>query len=158
MLRIIKYFLNRSNFHNLPCVHNRLHSQLDNTAITKLYKFDNREPVRINPADAKKYGIANGDTVEVYNDRGRLLAGAVVTADIRQGVIAIEEGAWYSPEVPGQKGTRCNSGHCNVVSSSIPTSQFAQATSVNSTLVAIKKATDVKGANQAHMAPKTIDA
>lgn len=136
----------------------RLHSQLDNTAITKLYKFDNREPVRINPADAKKYGIANGDTVEVYNDRGRLLAGAVVTPDIRQGVIAIEEGAWYSPEVPGQKGTRCNSGHCNVVSSSIPTSQFAQATSVNSTLVAIKKATDVKGANQAHMAPKTIDA
>lgn len=135
----------------------RVHSQLDNSWLTKLYKIKDREPVRLNPSDAKKYGIANGDIVEIYNSRGKILAGAVVTEDIRQGVIAIEEGAWYSPEIPGDKESRCNSGHCNVLTSSRPSSQMAQATTVNTTLVAIKKATDIKNDNKAYSAPKTIN-
>jgi len=100
----------------------RIHSQLDNTWITNLYKVKGREPVRINPVDAKKYGVVNGDLVEVYNSRGKVLAGAVVTEDIRPGVVAIEEGAWYSPEDAGDKNSRCNSGHCNILTSSRPTS------------------------------------
>jgi len=70
----------------------RIHSQLDNTWITNLYKVKGREPIRINPEDAKKFGVKNGDLVEVYNKRGKILAGAVVTKDIRPGVVAIEEG------------------------------------------------------------------
>ncbi|NCB82477.1 MAG: twin-arginine translocation signal domain-containing protein [Bacilli bacterium] len=136
----------------------RGHSQLDNSWLTTLYKVQGREPVRINPKDAKKYGIANGDVVEVYNARGRILAGAVVTEDIRPSVIAIEEGAWYSPEGVFGKDERCNSGHCNVLTSSRPSSQMAQATSVNTTLVAIKKAEGVEKQNAAYTAPKTIDA
>ena len=134
----------------------RLHSQLDNVWIANLYKVKGREPVRINPEDAKKYGISNGDLVEVYNKRGKVLAGAVVTKDIRQGVVAIEEGAWYSPEDASKGGSRCNSGHCNVLTSSRPSSQMAQATTANTTLVGIKKAEGVIGANQAHSMPKTM--
>ncbi len=107
----------------------RVHSQLDNSWLTTLYKVQGREPVQHNPKDAKKYGIVNGDVVEVYNARGRILAGAVVTEDIRLGVIAIEEGAWYSPEGVFGKDERCNSGHCNVLTSS--SSIFRNGTSNN---------------------------
>jgi len=133
----------------------RIHSQLDNTWITAMYKIKGREPIRINPKDAKKYGVTNGDLVEVYNARGKVLAGAVVTEDIRPGVVAIEEGAWYSAENSGDSKSRCNSGHCNVLTSSRPSSQMAQATTANTTLVAIKKAEGTIGANQAYSMPKT---
>ena len=33
----------------------------------------------INPQDAGKLGIADGDIVRVFNDRGQMLAGAYVT-------------------------------------------------------------------------------
>ena len=132
----------------------RVHSQLDNVWLTKLYKVQDREPVRINPKDAQKYGINDGDIVELFNNRGRILAGAVVTSDISEGVVAIEEGAWYSPEFAEVNKSRCNSGHVNVLTSSRPTSQMAQATSVNTTLVGIKKATGPITPNLAYNPPK----
>jgi trimethylamine-N-oxide reductase (cytochrome c) len=135
----------------------RKHSQLDNTWIAELYKIKGREPIRINPIDAKKYGVSNGDLVEVYNGRGRLLAGAVVTKDIREGVVAIEEGAWYSPENPMVEDSRDNSGLANVLTSSRPTSHASQSCAANTALVAIKKAEGVISANQAHMMPKTTN-
>jgi trimethylamine-N-oxide reductase (cytochrome c) len=134
----------------------RIHSQLDNTWIKNLYKIANREPIRINSNDAKKLGIKSGDLVEVYNKRGSILAGAIVTDDIRSGVVAIEEGAWYSPENPAKEGSRCNSGHCNVLTSSRPSSQMAQATTANTTLVAIRKAKGKISPNQAYATPKTL--
>ena len=44
----------------------RIHSQLDNTWLKNIYKVRDREPIRINPIDAKKYGIKTNDIVEVY--------------------------------------------------------------------------------------------
>lgn len=82
----------------------RIHSQLDNCFVRKLYKVGNREPVMINSDDALKLGIKDGDTVEVFNDRGAVLAGAVVTKDIMSGVISIQEGVWYDPEDESEKG------------------------------------------------------
>ncbi len=134
----------------------RKHSQLDNTWIANIYKIKGREPIRINPKDAKKYGIAHGDLVEVYNGRGKLLAGAVVTSDIREGVVAIEEGSWYSSENPLKDNSRDNAGQPNVLTSSRPTSQMSQSCTANTVLVAIKKAKDVISPNQAHLMPKTI--
>ena len=93
----------------------------------------------INDEDAKKFGIKDGDTVEVYNDRGRILAGAVVSKDIMRGVVSISEGAWYDPENLTDENPRCNAGHVNLLTSSRPTSTMAQATSINTCLVAIKK-------------------
>ena len=132
----------------------RKHSQLDNTWIAELYKIKGREPMRINPKDAKKYGIANGDLVEAYNSRGKILVGAVVTKDIREGVVAIEEGAWYSPEDPMHEGSRGNSGQPNVLTSSRPTSQASQSCAANTVLIAIKKAEGEIVPNQAHLMPK----
>jgi len=134
----------------------RVHSQLDNTWVQNVHKVQGREPIRISPNDAKKFGVKNGEVVEVYNDRGSVLAGVVVTNTIRDGVVAIEEGAWYSPEDASKNKTRCNSGQANLLTSSRPTSQMAQATTANSVLVSIKKAGVVKP-NLAYKAPNIIE-
>jgi trimethylamine-N-oxide reductase (cytochrome c) len=131
----------------------RIHSQMDNTWVQNVHKVQGREPIRISPNDAKKFGVIDGEIVEVYNERGSLLAGVVVTNTIRDGVVAIEEGAWYSPEETSKNKSRCNSGQVNVLTSSRPTSQMASATSVNSTLVSIKKV-DVVSPNVAYNPPK----
>jgi len=135
----------------------RVHSQLDNTWVQGVHKVQGREPVRISPNDAKKFGVKDGEIVEVYNDRGAILAGVVVTNTIRDGVIAIEEGAWYSPEDNQKDVSRCNSGQVNVLTSSRPTSQMAQATTANTVLVSIRKAGTVSP-NLAYQPPKIIGA
>ncbi len=116
----------------------RVHSQLDNTWLRNIYKIQGREPIFINTKDAKKLGINHADIVEVYNSRGRLLAGAFVSDHIMEGVVSIQEGAWYDPEDKSDE-PRDNAGHVNILTSSRPTSQMAQATSVNTCLVGIKK-------------------
>ena len=117
----------------------RIHSQLDNSGVRDSYKIANREPVLINDEDAKTYGIKNGDTVEIYNDRGAILCEAIVSNEIMRGVISVEEGAWYDPENANDAQPRCNAGHINILTSARPTSKMAQATSVNTCLAAIKK-------------------
>lgn len=134
----------------------RVHSQLDNTWVQNVHKVQGREPIRISPNDAKKFGVRDGEIVEVYNDRGSVLAGVVVTNTIRDGVVAIEEGAWYSPDDASKDKTRCNSGQANLLTSSRPTSSMAQATTANTVLVSIKKAGVVQP-NLAYSAPKIIE-
>lgn len=57
--------------------------------------------VWINPGDAAARGIANGDLVQVFNDRGRIQLPARVTARIAPGVMSVPQGAWYSPDKRG---------------------------------------------------------
>src|ERR1700751_3507727 len=60
-------------------------------------KVAGREPVRINPQDAGRRGIRNGDIVRLFNPRGACLAGAVVDADVMPGVVVMATGAWFDP-------------------------------------------------------------
>ncbi|GAA8656751.1 hypothetical protein Hpoki27_05110 [Helicobacter pylori] len=117
----------------------RVNSQLDNTWVRNVYKIQGREPVMINELDANKLGIRHGEIVEVFNARGRLLAGAFVTKNIRQGVLSIQKGAWYDPEDVGVRNPRCNAGHVNTLTSLRPTSSMTQAISANTALVNIRK-------------------
>jgi len=55
----------------------------------------------INPVDAEKRGIRNGDIVLVFNERGTLSINAWVTKRIIPGVVAMPEGAWYNPDEDG---------------------------------------------------------
>lgn len=117
----------------------RLHSQLSNTGLRKQYAVADREPIWINPADAKAKGIKNGDIVRVFNARGQILAGAVVSNIVPKGVIRIYEGAWYDPENPGKEGTLCKNGNANVLTIDIPTSELADANIANTALANIEK-------------------
>ena len=117
----------------------RLHSQLDNTWIREWYEVNEREPMWINIDDARERGIANGDVVRVFNERGEVLAGALVTDRVRRGVVILHEGAWYDPETPERDGSLCKHGLVNVLTLDKGTSQLAQANVANTTLVEVKK-------------------
>lgn len=131
----------------------RLHSQLDNLPLNKKYKVNGREPIIINPGDAKVIGIKSGDTVEVYNERGVVVCCAVVSAKVMKGVVRLDEGAWYAPEIPGKIGSRCLSGSANILTPSKPTSRLAQACTANSCLVSIRKASGNIKSNPAYTNP-----
>ena len=48
----------------------------------------------MNPIDAEKRGIKNGDTVQVTSKHGTVIRPVLVTNRIRPGVLALGEGAW----------------------------------------------------------------
>lgn len=52
----------------------------------------------ISERDARSRGIGNGDWVSVYNDRGTYRARALVTRNIREGVVALENGWWFDTD------------------------------------------------------------
>jgi anaerobic selenocysteine-containing dehydrogenase len=55
------------------------------------------EPVWINPGDAAKRGIKDGDIVKVFNERGVVLCGARVWERMSPGVIYVDHGARHDP-------------------------------------------------------------
>ncbi|KJY83166.1 trimethylamine N-oxide reductase I catalytic subunit [Vibrio galatheae] len=119
----------------------RLHSQMcESEEFRATYAVQGREPVYINPADAKAKGIQDGDLVRVFNDRGQLLAGAVLTDSYPRGVIRIEEGAWYGP-LNEKEGAICTYGDPNTLTKDIGSSELAQATSANTCIVDFEKFT-----------------
>lgn len=59
------------------------------------------EPVWINPLDAEKLGVQNGDIVKLYNERGWVLGGALVTERIMPNVVSQDHGARVDPIEPG---------------------------------------------------------
>ena len=122
-----------------PHPKDRLHSQLDQTRLRQGYEVGAREPIWINPQDAAARGIADGALVRVFNGRGQTLAGAVVTARTRRGVVVLREGAWYDPLVPGSAGTLDRHGNANNLTSAGPSSKLSGGNPTNSVLVEVEK-------------------
>ncbi|EAK0793605.1 molybdopterin guanine dinucleotide-containing S/N-oxide reductase [Campylobacter lari] len=113
----------------------RLHSQMCHTSLREKYAVQGREPILINPINAKKLGIKDGDVVRVFNKRGEVLAGAVVTKDIMPNVVRLCEGGWYDPDAKGM----CKYGSANVLTIDIPTSKLANGNISHTGLVNIEK-------------------
>ncbi len=113
----------------------RLHSQFDNGAHSRAGKVRGREPVLINPQDAASRGITDGSVVRLFNDRGAVLAGAVVSPDIRPGVVRLSTGAWYDPLTPGGLDVH---GNPNVLTADHGTSSLAQGPSAHTALVQVE--------------------
>ncbi|WP_245320472.1 molybdopterin guanine dinucleotide-containing S/N-oxide reductase [Bradyrhizobium lablabi] len=104
----------------------RLHSQLDFGAYSQSNKVAGREVVRLHPDDARRRGVANGDIVRLFNDRGACLAAATVTDDVMRGVVQLSTGAWYDPEPGTTEQPLCVHGNPNVLTRDIGTSRLAQ--------------------------------
>jgi len=105
----------------------RLHSQLCGTSLREVYQVNGREPCWIHPTDAAARGIEEGDIVRVYNDRGQILAGAVITDKIMPGVVRVQEGGWFDPVNPREIGSLCRYGDVNNLTPGIATSKLSQA-------------------------------
>lgn len=61
----------------------------------------------MNPIDAGKRGIKNGDMVRVFNDRGEVHLPAFVTNRVRPGAASMPQGAWYTPDANGVDTRGC---------------------------------------------------
>ncbi len=131
----------------------RLHSQFDNGAVSRAAKIAGREPVLINDADAVRRGIKDGDIVEVYNDRGRCLAGARVTSDVAEGTVFLWTGAWYDPDFRAPDH-RCRHGNPNVLTHDHRTSQFSQSPAAHSARVELRAYTGPDDPVRAHDPPE----
>jgi len=97
-----------------PHYKRRTHSTFDENAW-----MEEAEPqaMWISPQDAGRRGITDGSKVRVFNDRGALIIAARVTKRVRPGVVAIPQGAWYTPDRDGV----CRRGCINVLTSQRPT-------------------------------------
>jgi biotin/methionine sulfoxide reductase len=113
----------------------KLHSQLDFGTTSARTKVDGREPIIVNASDAADRHIRDGDTVRVFNDRGQCLATAVLSNDVRHGVVRLSTGAWVDFSDPAADGSLETHGNPNVLTLDIGTSRLGQGTSANTCLV-----------------------
>jgi anaerobic dimethyl sulfoxide reductase subunit A len=67
----------------------------------------------VHPIDARARGIESGDEVRIFNARGAIALPCRVTRRILPGVVAVPQGAWWTPD---ERGT-CRRGSVNVLTS-----------------------------------------
>ncbi|PSY42974.1 dimethyl sulfoxide reductase subunit A [Escherichia albertii] len=95
-----------------------------------------RQEVWINPVDAQKRGIANGDMVRVFNHRGEVRLPAKVTPRIIPGVSAMGQGAWHEANMSGDK---IDHGGCVNTLTTLRPSPLAKGNPQHTNLVEIEK-------------------
>lgn len=117
----------------------RLHSQFDFGGHSTAAKHRGREVARMHPQDAARRGIADGDIVRLFNERGACLAGVTLTDGIRPGVIQLPTGAWYDPADPTEEKSLCVHGNPNVLTRDIGTSALAQGCTGQLTTVQVER-------------------
>lgn len=111
----------------------RTHSTYGNIV---LLKAACRQEVWINPIDAQKRGIANGDMVRVFNHRGEVRLPAKVTPRILPGVSAMGQGAWHEANMSGDK---IDHGGCVNTLTTLRPSPLAKGNPQHTNLVEIEK-------------------
>jgi len=122
----------------------RVHAQADDIpwskeAVTgKIRGFDGYlyEPCWINPIDAEKKGIKNGDIVRVFNERGSVLCGALVMERIMPGVLSVDHGARTDIIIPGKLD---RGGAINTITPHGLTSRHAGGQATTSFLVDVER-------------------
>lgn len=88
----------------------------------------------MHPDDAAARGLKEGDTAEIFNDRGRIRMPVHITERIMKGVTAISQGAWYQPDADGTDTAGC----INVLTSLHPT-PYARGNAQHTNLVEVAR-------------------
>ena len=114
----------------------RLHSQLGQTSGGTSEQIDGREPVLINPRDAADRDIRQHDAVRLYNQRGACLASAVLSEDVRRGVVIMQTGSWFNPDATGALDLQ---GNPNMLTRDAGASRLSQAPTAQTALVRIRR-------------------
>ena len=134
----------------------KLHSQMDAGPVSARGKIGGHEAVTIHPSDAAARGLADGDVVRVFNDRGACLAGVVLSDAVSPGVIRLSCGAWYDP-ADGGDGAICVQGNANTLTMDKGTSKLGQGPSSATALVEIERFDGVAPAAHAYRPPPVIE-
>jgi anaerobic selenocysteine-containing dehydrogenase len=141
----------RAEEYPLLCMSNhphwRMHAQGDDITWTreidtmKITASDGYqyEPVWLNPAEAAARGIAYGDVVKIFNERGTVLGGAYVTERLMPGVAYMDHGARWDPIIPGKVD---RGGAINTITPHKVTSKNCTGMVVSGFLVEVAKVTD----------------
>ncbi len=74
-----------------------------------------KAPVLIHPDDAKARGIVEGDAIEVFNTRGRVVAFAQVTESVMAGTATLFEGWWLRAFKAGKGVNELTSSEVNPI-------------------------------------------
>ena len=101
-----KYLLQAIGHHSLARVHS---THANNDWLQEAFP----QRIFINPIDAEKRGICDGDLVRVWNNRGELVILTRLTHRILPGVVDIPQGAWWNPDEDGLD----HGGNINVLTS-----------------------------------------
>ncbi len=88
----------------------------------------------MHPVDAAQRKVEAGDRVRVWNDRGAMEVPVHITEDVMPGVVAIAQGAWYTPDEAGVDQRGC----VNVLTSLHPT-PYAKGNGQHTNLVEVRK-------------------
>ncbi len=96
------------------------------------------EPVWVNPTDAEREGLANGDIVRVFNERGGVLGGVRVTERVMAGVLYMDHGARADIIVDGIGGLD-RGGAINLICPTATTSKNAPGEVTSGYLAGIEK-------------------
>ncbi len=96
------------------------------------------EPLWVNPVDAEKLGIENGDVVKVFNERGAVLGGVRVTNRIMPEVVYMDHGANSDVIVPGIGGLD-RGGAINLICPTPVTSKNSDGEVTSGYLVGVEK-------------------
>ena len=67
--------------------------------------------LHMHPIDAAARGIANGAVVRIYNDLGEVHAHALVSAEVRPGVVTLPKGLWRTSTLNGATATALAPDH-----------------------------------------------
>ncbi len=102
----VRYPLQAVSTHSLARVHS---THANNEWLSELYP----QRLHLNPRDAEARGLADGDLVRVFNDRGSTVLPCRVTPRIMPGVVNLPQGAWWTPDEAGVD----RAGSINVLSS-----------------------------------------
>nr|MBN1228995.1 molybdopterin-dependent oxidoreductase [Anaerolineae bacterium] len=89
----------------------------------------------MNNLDAQERGIADGDSVKIYNNRGAMIIPVRLTPRIMPGVVNIPQGAWYTPDASGVDRRGC----VNILTTERP-SPYALGNTQQSIMVQVEKA------------------
>jgi molybdopterin guanine dinucleotide-containing S/N-oxide reductase-like protein len=124
----------------------RVHAQADDISWTreattcKVKGWDGYlyEPLWLNPLDAEKRGIKNGDIVKAYNERGVILCGAYVTERMMPRVAYVDHGARCDWIIPGKLD---RGGAINLIAPGGITSKNCVGQATSGFLVEVEKVT-----------------
>ncbi|WP_380178520.1 molybdopterin-dependent oxidoreductase [Kalamiella sp. sgz302252] len=131
----------------------RLHSQFDFGDYSLSGKRGGREVCTLNPEDAMRLDIREGDVIQLENMRGIVLASARISDEVMTGVVRLPTGAWYDPIDPLAVRPLCRHGNPNVLTQDVGTSSLAQGCCGQIGVVAVRRYIGEAPPVQAFMPP-----